>query len=290
MRVDTPGGPRDVRMELVDVAFDAGADVESTEVRGLRGAQVGGDDVVDVDVVAGLAAVPVDDGVAAVQQTLGEDRHHPRLAVRILPRSVDVGVAQRHELEAVNVGEDGAVALAGQLGGAVRRRRRAPVGLGGRQHIGVAVERATARREHHPADPGAHAGIEHVDGAEHVDPGVEDRVADGATHVDLRGEVEHDIGRHRGDHRRQALAADVDMVEGRRGSHLVTTPTRQVVDHAYLRAVREQRVDQRRADEPGASRDQRPQRTARVSASSRTRGRRTWVTANTTAPTATTLP
>src|SRR5690606_34641694 len=78
-----------------------GAHVEGAVVRGAGGpeARVGHGEVRlhhvgDEDVVARLLPVAEDGERRALQELRGEDGHHARLAVRVLARAVDVGVAE----------------------------------------------------------------------------------------------------------------------------------------------------------------------------------------------------
>ena len=58
--------------------------------------------------------------VLAGDEALREDGHDAGLAVRVLARSVHVGVAKGDELQAVHLSEDVAVRLAGELRRAIR--------------------------------------------------------------------------------------------------------------------------------------------------------------------------
>ena len=101
----------------------------------------------------------------------------------------------------------------------VRRHRRDLVGLGRRQQFGVAIQPAAGRGVDDPPDARLPRGFEHRDRAEHIDRSVERRIADGNADVDLRAEVEHDLGpdllEHRLDPRR---VADIDDLEVRPGA------------------------------------------------------------------------
>ena len=79
---------------------------------GLERQQVRAHDVADEDVVARLLAVAVHGDGLAAQHLPAEDRDDAGLAVRVLARAVDVGVAQRDEREAVLGLEEVAVELA----------------------------------------------------------------------------------------------------------------------------------------------------------------------------------
>ena len=174
--------------------LDPGADVDRPGRAGVGGGQVGGHDVADVDVVAGLEAVSEHGRVLALEQQPAEDRHHAGLAERVLPRPVDVAVAQRHRREPVHALVEVAVALGAELGQAVRGLGRHGVVLGRRQDLALAVDGAAGRGVHHAPHPRAAGGLEHVDGAAHVDLHVGHRVRHRLAHVDLRGHVEDHLG------------------------------------------------------------------------------------------------
>ncbi len=70
-------------------------DVHRPGQLGARREQVGADDVADLHPVPGLRPIAEDGRGPAVDQLAAEDRHHARLTVDVLPRSVDVAVAQR---------------------------------------------------------------------------------------------------------------------------------------------------------------------------------------------------
>ena len=99
-----------------------GADVEHAALVAERTERRAGD-VADVDVVARLAAVAEDPRLLASQSGAEEDRDDARLAVRVLARPVDVSVAERDVVQAVQPVERPQVLLARELRGAVRRER-----------------------------------------------------------------------------------------------------------------------------------------------------------------------
>ena len=139
-----------------------GADVEHAAVlpgRGQRRAR----HVADVDVVARLPAVAEDARRPAFGQRAEEDRDHARLAVRVLPRPVDVAVAQRDVARPVEPVVRREVLLAGELRDAVGRERPA-LGLLRRRPVALAVDRAARRaeddlRRRAPARPRAPASV-----------------------------------------------------------------------------------------------------------------------------------
>src|SRR5206468_3393185 len=76
-RLLVPGDRAAPRVEVGDAGLDAAADVE--DAAGFGRDEHGGDDVVDVDEVSGLPAVPEDQRLAALAHRLQEDRDHAAL-------------------------------------------------------------------------------------------------------------------------------------------------------------------------------------------------------------------
>ena len=115
------------RFQLVDIRADARTDVQAGERLGPhlldgagQGDHIGPGYVRAVDIVADVAAVTVDRSSLPGQQFLAKDRHHSRLAVRILPRTKHIRIAQRQSLKAVLLGKESQIPLADPLGDAVR--------------------------------------------------------------------------------------------------------------------------------------------------------------------------
>jgi hypothetical protein len=181
--------------------------------------------------------------------------------VRVLPRAVDVAVAQDDRRQAVEALVPAAVGLGAVLALPVggHRPRRAVSGVG--HELRIAVDRAAGRRVEHALDAGEPRGLEHVDRAHDVDARVPGRVLDRLAHIDLRREVEDDVGPRRGEHAAHPVrVADVGLLEARaareRGGEVLALAGGQVVDDQDLVAAIEQRVDEVRADEAGAAGDQ----------------------------------
>ena len=121
-RVDA-GDRRQRLVQLVDRRLDARSDVVLPLPFGVRGREVRGDDVVDVDEVARLLAAAVDRRLLPVEQLRREDRHDARLAMRVLPRTVDVRVSQRDRRKSAHDAVVVQVVLDRELRAAVRRER-----------------------------------------------------------------------------------------------------------------------------------------------------------------------
>src|SRR5690606_8038893 len=120
------------------------------------------DYVLDVNEVTRLLAVAEDGGALAAEHLAHKDGDHGRvLARRILPRAVDVEVAEADRFEAEALAERLAVVLAGDLRRGVGRQGVERVGLA--LHRGRIVAIAGARGgEYHPANTRAVSGREDV--------------------------------------------------------------------------------------------------------------------------------
>ena len=220
-------------VQLQHRGLDAGADVDPGPggVRVLPAGHEGVDHVLHEHIVAGLAAVAEDGHRLAGQQPVAEDGHHPGLAVRVLAGPVDVAEAQADRLQPVQLGEAGQVVLGRPLRhpvGVGDPRRVALVDRQGRR-VGLAVDGPARAGEHQPPAAGLQRRLGQRDGAEHVDPGVVQRVADAAAHVDLGGQVVDDLGPRPGDHPGQLRAGQVglgqlDPAGGERAGQVLPAP------------------------------------------------------------------
>ena len=175
--------------------------------------------------------------------------------MRILPRTVDVGVAQRHRPQTMLGCVELQVALADPLCDPVRADRigRGLLGGGGRL---LPVENPSRRGEHDPPACLGHRRIENVDQTDAVHLGIEQRLAHRPTHRHLRRLMADDLGAEGGEgggHR--ATIADVDNLERNRGREIVARPGREVVDHPHLVPGGQERIGDVTADEARATRD-----------------------------------
>ena len=217
------------------------------------------DDVADVDVVARLPAVAEDLRRPSVAQQPHEDRDDAGLAVRLLPRPVDVAEAAastcarpcsrfhvaRYSSPAsfdVPYGESG------------RRRRRL-----GRGPVALAVDRAAGRRE---------------DDLRAVAPRrLEDAHRPDDVHVARRSPAARPRRARRPARRGGRPPPGATAVEDARpgsrmsatwsfapGGDVLALARREVVDDVHLVAARDERIGDVRADEAGASGDDRPHR------------------------------
>ena len=215
----------------------------------------GRDHVAHEDVVARLPAVAEDLRRAVAGEVAHEDRDDAGLAVRVLPRPVDVPVAERHVTAAVEAVVRRQVLLAGELGGAVRRERP-PLRALLRRTVALAVDRAARRSEDH-LRPVAPSCLEHAQRPEHVHVGVVHRIVDGDAYVRLCGEVEAGVRAHLVEDG-VGVRADVALVEPRALAHVLAPPAREVVEDVDVVPARDERVGYVRADESCAAGDYGP--------------------------------
>ena len=157
------------------------------------GAQVGLDRVGDVREVAALPTVAVDlDGRPRRSASMkrGTTAAYWLSARWRGPNTLKY--RRHHRLEAVQLGEDPGVVLAGELAHRVRRPGLQRLVLAGRALPGAAVHRRR-RRQHDPAHAGVVRRAQHVERAADVRPVRLERLLDGALDRAAGGEVEHDV-------------------------------------------------------------------------------------------------
>src|SRR5262249_6058114 len=123
------------RGQLVHVRLASLADVHRPGAVALQREHAHAGDVADVAVVAGLLAAAVRRHGLAPQHAAAEDRHHAGLAVRVLARTVDVGIAEGDERQAVLGLEEVAVELAGTLAHTVGADGPGGMRLGCGEHL-----------------------------------------------------------------------------------------------------------------------------------------------------------
>ena len=176
--------------------------------------------------------------------------------MRILARAVDVRVAERDEREVVLGVVEERVQLPRALADAVGAHRVRRMGLGRGKLFLLPVHRAARRDEEDAADVRLTRGLEEVDRAEDVDACVEQRVGDRAADVHLRG-VMAQRGRTLVADELDGLRLDhVELVKARLRVQVLALAGREIIDHEHVVAGGDERVDDVRADEPGAARDQ----------------------------------
>ena len=204
--------------------------------------------VSDVDVVPRLRAFSEDPRLLAVGEGAEEDRDDSGLAVRVLPRAVDVSVAQADVRRPVEPVVHPEVLLCGELRGSVRGQRRERGVLAGGLRA-LAVDRASGRAED-DLRAVATSRLEHPDRADHVRLGVVDGAVDRDPDIRLRGEVEHRLGPHLVEELVERLA-DVLHVEHGPVGHVLALPGCQRVDDGDLVAAGDERVHDVGSDESG---------------------------------------
>ena len=174
-----------------DVRLHAGAHVEGAAFAAAERLGVGLGDVLDVDEVARLVAVPGDRRGLTGQQLPAEDGHHSGLPVRVLARPVDVGVTEGGVGEPGQVVEGAQVPLSRELGSPVGRDRPGGRILRCGYRLGLAVEGAAGRGEEEALNLEPGAGPQQGQGSQHVHPRVEEWILDRPPHAGLGGLV-HD--------------------------------------------------------------------------------------------------
>jgi len=209
----------------------------------------------------------------------GEDRHHARLAVRVLARPVHVTQATDHVGDALGLRPGLYVRLRRQLGRAIGRQGFGEVVLGRRPRRLVSVQRAACRREH-DRRTAARGSLEHVQRALDVDVAVANRVLHRGHHAGLRCQVEDRLRRDLCDDRVQGGPVDdVQLAQVRLGGHATRVAGGQIVDDRHVAALRQQRVYHVRADEAGAAGHDRAGSHARKSIRLRATRRWRWTAA-----------
>jgi len=254
----------ELRDDLEKAHAASAADVEHFARRpGCRGRQyIRLDDVVDVGEVTRLGAVAVNLERPAGEPPENEAGDHRRvLRLRVLTRAEHVEVAEPDGLDAVETGPDGRVLLARRFGRCVRRDRRRRLVFALREIRAVAVDRRR-RRVDHARNPAAPGGLQHVERAVDVVRVRTQRVLHRTRHRPHRRLVVDHAGAARGaEHHGQRADVPAEHLEvapeSRREPEVGARARREVVEDAHARAVREEPLDEVRADEAGAARHER---------------------------------
>jgi hypothetical protein len=220
-----PGKIAELPEERVHVRLERGPHVYAQPVAARQRLDVRPDHVAHVDVVAGLLAVPIDDGRLPLDEPGAEDRDDARLAVRVLPGTIDVRVAQRRVLEAELHLVIVHVVLDADLGDAVRRH-------GPQRVLLVGPGSTPAPRTPPPPEeakmnlrtPFRPRSLQEVQRPEDVHLGVEDRVLDRLPHVDLRRVMVDDLRPERPHRLRGRVRLDVPENEPRLFRHVLLLP------------------------------------------------------------------
>jgi hypothetical protein len=146
--------------------------------------------------------------------------------------------------------------LSRQLRHRVRRAGHERRGLGRRELLGAAVDRRRGS-----ADDATGAGVarrdEDGERATDVGPVGIEGLLDGPEHGSMGGEMEDDLAAcDRTRHGRRV--GDLAFDQGGGGMEVLREAGGEVVEHHHVGARLDQRVDEVRADEPGAACDQSP--------------------------------
>ena len=181
------------RKELVDVGFDAGADVEDIEALVAEGRNIGLDDISDEDVVPSLLPVSVDHRLLVTEELVHEDCDHAGLAVGVLARPEDVGIPEAGHTQSVLAVVEIQVALAGQLGNSIGGNRTNGVVFIGRMNVLFAINCAACGRKDDLLYSGLPCRLKKVEQAEQIDIGVKERVLHRPPYIHLGCVVDQNV-------------------------------------------------------------------------------------------------
>jgi DNA-3-methyladenine glycosylase len=197
----------------------------------------------------------MNDGLLAAEQAIEEYGDHARLSVRILSRTVDVGVPQAGGVQTILLVVEVQVALAGELGHSVRGDRSLGVGLARRELVLLAVDGAAGRGQDHLPENAAAANLQEIEQAADVDIGVEPRVGDRLSDIHLGGVVDQNIDVVVDENAARLLASDVADMKLAAGRDVLLAAARQVVHNENPVACGKQRLGDMATDEPCSSGD-----------------------------------
>ena len=116
------GGFKGVENRLIG-GGSAGADIEKVVFRVIKSGDIGIDDIIDIDIIPGVAAVAEDSGDFSFQHSLGKNGDDTGFAVAVLAGAVDVGVAEGYPGEVINYSVQAEVLFGSSFGNAVKRSR-----------------------------------------------------------------------------------------------------------------------------------------------------------------------
>src|ERR671916_227069 len=180
------GDFRQQLLKLIHAGLDAGTNVvRAGRDLALQGEDVGARHISDVDVVAGLLTTAVYRGGPAPGQVSTEDGHHPSLTVWVLPRPVDVGVAQSHVRDAVLQVVEIEVTLPGELRDPVWGEWVLRMILARGKGLLLPVDSPAGRGEDHPSHIVLYAVLEEANGAQHIYFCIEVRLSDRTPNIHL---------------------------------------------------------------------------------------------------------
>src|SRR5262245_49158430 len=253
------GQARQAPVQLVDRRLGARADIRDAGRFELHPARDRVGNISDVDVVARLLPVAVDDARLAGEEPRREDGNDAGLARRILAGSVDVRQAQGQRAAARHSGPAFQISLGGDLRHSIGRRGLQRMILWSRQDTGVPVAGPPGRSVQDLPNRRASARLEQRDRAQDVDARVADRVRDRSGNRGLGGHVDDDFGPSSRQDRFEPHVAKITDVKLRGGMHAVAPSRRQVVENVHRVPVRDQSIYDVRTDESSAAGDEDPQ-------------------------------
>ncbi len=243
--------------DLVYGSAEPPAKVVNAAIAPVQSQQVGLHDVAHVDEVPFLLAASVDHRLLAPEHLAGEDGHHPRLAVGVLARAVDVGIAQDGVAQAVVDAVEVEVVLHEVLAGPVGVEGVDGVSLVGGEVLRLAVDGPARGGIDELLHPIFSAQFQEVEGADDVNLGVEDGLLHGFAHVRPRRLMVNDLRALGGEDLLQALGvADVEVIEPGPRIDVFALPRGEIVHHGHLVAPLDQSIHHVRADKARPSGNQ----------------------------------
>ncbi len=216
--------------------------------------------VFDKDVVPRHALrilrVCVDRGDFAFQKLGDEDSDNPRLTGRVLPGSIDICIAQRRPCKPILVPIETQVVLSKELVNGIRGLRSRGMVLREPVLARLPVDGASGGDEDELPHPGLAAVLQHVEKAQAVDPGVQDRVSRGDRDAHLGRVMVHDVGFLDLEYLFQQGGGDVHQVERDPLGKVGLVSRGQVVDDGHGMAGFQADIRHVGTDEPRPSRDE----------------------------------
>src|SRR5918997_6898861 len=213
----------------------------------------------DVHVVAALLPGAVYRRGFSRRHVAAEDGHHPSLTVRVLPRPVDVGVAQSHVRNAVLQVIEIEVTLPGELRDSVWGEWVLRMILARRKRLLPPVDSPAGRGEDDLPHTVLDAVLEEADGAQYIYFCIEVRLSDRTPDIHLGSLMAQCLWGELLENA-EAPGADVLLVEASPYRDVLSFSAGEVVHDGHLVAPLEQALGHVRADEPSAAGEQDPHR------------------------------
>src|SRR5258706_1202771 len=238
-----------------DIGFDASADVNLTDIRRIERCDIGRDHVADVNVITRLLAIAVDHRDLAVEQQGKKNRHDAGFTVWRLPRSVDVGIAQRNVRQAERLMIIRQIKLAGPFAHAIGTRRLRAMAFRRRKNLLLAVYRAAGRREHNFFHAGVLAPFQKIDETKNVHPRIERGISNGSAHIHLRRVMTKRIRLDFLNQSDRFAVGDVDDMQIRLEIEIDFLTGREIIEDMHLMAALDVGIANMRGDEAHAACD-----------------------------------